>query len=282
MRPLTILTPVQTRCARPRLAGVLLALGLAASACQQPAADAPAARTVPLETRADSVAWRLYSFAGGPAVWDALPYLRFDFRSATAGDTTRRPPRRHLWNRMTGDYRLEMQRGDSALVVLFNANTRQGTVYVNGAATADTSFQRKTLERAYGAFINDSYWAFMPTKLFDAGVTRTYVADSSNADREVIETAFAGVGLTPGDHYWLYVDRASGQLQGWRYRLEGMDAPGPFIAWTDWQSFTTPHGTARIAAQHHLAEGRVLYTDALNLPETADAALFTDPTARLE
>jgi hypothetical protein len=263
-----------------------LALGLAVTvvACRTAPESAPA---IPLQTRADSVAWSVYQYVGGPAVWDEVPFVRFDFRSEAPEDTARRPARRHLWDRRTGDYRLEMTRGDSLLVVLFNVGTvntgtRAGTVYVNGTATADTAFQRRTLERAYGAYINDTYWTLMPTKLFDEGVTRTYVPDSSTAAREVIQTSFQNVGLTPGDRYWLFVDRATGQLQAWCYHLEGDTTAGPVNRWAGWQTLETPHGVARLAARHEFPTGRVIHTENLALPQTVDPALFTSPAARLE
>jgi len=259
------------------LAGALL-VGL--GACRR--APAPEPSTIPLQTKADSVAWAVYQSVGGPAVWDPVPFLRFDFRSSSPEDTARRPPRRHLWDRRGGAYRLEMTRGDSAIIVLFNTGTRAGTVYINGTATADTSFQRRTLQRAYASFINDAYWTFMPTKLFDPGVTRTYVADSSTAARDVIQTSFQNVGLTPGDRYWLYVDRASGRLDGWRYHLEGDSTAGPFIRWTGWQTFETPHGPAMVATRHEFPNGRVIHTESLALPQTVNPELFTNPAARLE
>ena len=77
-----------------------------------------------------------------------MPFLRFDFRSSTPGDTARaRPPRRHLWDRQTGAYRLEMARPDSAIVALFNVNeARAGRVFVNGAPVADTAAARPQLD----------------------------------------------------------------------------------------------------------------------------------------
>lgn len=260
---------------------LLLPLALLAACTPDAPFDTTAERPA-LETRADSVAMRLYDAAGGPEVWTRVPYLRFDFGSGVDTAATRPAPRRHLWNRTTGDYRLETPRGDTLYTALFNVGTRAGQVYRDGTPL-DSTENAAWLERAYQAFINDTYWLLAPTKLFDEGVTRAYVADSSTAERDVITVSFEGVGLTPGDRYWLYADRETGRLAAWGYVLQGNpDAPASFIPKEDYVALETPYGTAHLATAHRTRPGRTLYTDAVALPETVDAALFTDPDAQME
>ncbi len=259
-----------------------LALLAALAACAPPAdPTGPALPT--LANHADSVAMRIYTVAGGPAVWSRVPYLRFDFGArADTAQAAAAAPRRHLWNRTTGDYRLEMPRGDTLYTALFNVGTRAGHVYRN-TAPLDSAAEAAWLERAYHAFINDTYWLLVPTKLFDEGVAREYVADSSNADREVISLHFGNVGLTPGDRYWLYASRATGALEAWGFVLEGNpDAPPSYIPREEVETLETPYGTAQLATAHRVGGGRTLYTDAVALPQSVDAALFTDPAARME
>ncbi len=235
-----------------------------------------------LETRADSVAWRIYEASGGPAVWTQVPYVRFNFGGAPDTATTRPPARRHLWNRQTGDYRLEIPRGDTLYTALFNINTREGQVYRDGTAL-DSTANQAWLERAYRSFINDTYWLLVPTKVFDEGVTRAYVADSSSADRDVITLSFARVGLTPGDRYWLYANPDTGMLEAWGYVLEGNpDASPSFIERTEVQTIETPYGTARLATAHRTGPNRKLYTDAVALPAAVPENVFTDPSVAIE
>lgn len=257
---------------------LLCAAGLAA--CAPSAPPAPAFPPLPLATPADSLAARIYAHAGGPEVWERVPYVRFDFGAAADTATTRPPGRRHLWNRATGDYRLELPRGDTLYTALFNVNTRDGQVYRDGAAL-DSTENAAWLERAYRAYINDTYWLLVPTKLFDPGVTRGTAPDTLGY--RVLTLAFEGVGLTPGDRYFLYANPETGALEAWGFVLEGNPgAPPSFIRREDAVALETPHGTARLATAHRSGNGRTLYTDRVALPGTVDGALFTDPAASLD
>lgn len=235
-----------------------------------------AADTMKVETRADSVAMRAYEFMGGPDAWAALPAIRFDF--ASGNDTSRTLRASHLWNRKTGEYRVEMPRGgDSTYVALFNVNTREGDVYLNGQQV-DSTTENQMMEQAYSRFINDTYWMLMPTKMMDPGVERTYVADSSTSQIDVVRLQFEEVGLTPGDTYWVYVDKNSGRVEKWAYRLQGHPpdhVPRP-IGWTDYKSFETPAGTITVS-ERKVGNGFAIYTDNAAVPDEMPEGAFSDP-----
>ncbi len=246
-----------------------------------PQADSAAAMP-PLETRADSVAMQVYETMGGPAAWAALPYLRFNF--GFERDGTQEVGRRHLWNRKTGAYRLEWTQGaDSAYVALFNVDTREGQVYLNGAPL-DSAANAERLQGAYSGFINDTYWLFAPVKMMDPGVERTYVADSSGADTDVIQLSFQNVGLTPGDRYWMYVDRETGRVYRWAFILQNMPPEGPARAfdWTGYEAFETPAGVIYMASRKEaVGQPFALLTNAIETPAEVPQDLFSDPTPRL-
>ncbi len=235
-----------------------------------------AAVSLQAETRADSVAMNVYEAMGGPDAWAALPHLRFDF--ASGSDTTRTVRARHLWDRQTGAYRIEIPQGaDSTFVAIFNVNTREGDVYVNGDA-ADSATEGRILEQAYRRFINDSYWLLMPVKMMDPGVERTYEPDSSTNGLDVIRLSFEGVGLTPGDQYWVYVDHETGRVDRWSFRLQGHapdHIPQP-IRWTDYKAIDTPAGTITVS-ERKIRNGSVTYTDNVDVPEALPDGAFTDP-----
>ena len=252
------------------LAGCALLL----TRCEMRGADRPA-----LETRADSVAMRAYEAMGGPEAWAAMPYLRFDFGFENDGVATTR--NKHLWNRRTGDYRLEWSGGaDSTYVALFNVQTQAGEVYLNGQPVAEEE-RDELLQRAYRSHINDAYWLMAPVKMFDEGVTRTYVADSSDAEHEVVHLAFEGVGLTPGDQYWMYVNTETGLVDAWRFRLQGGNEG--HNRWEAYGEHQTPAGPVRIASRKPPAGGGrgALLTNNVDTPATVDAELFTSPQPRL-
>ena len=50
-----------------------------------------------------------------------------------------------------------------------NVNTKEGSAWLKGKALEGEE-QKKPLERAYGAWVNDTYWLLMPYKLRDPGV----------------------------------------------------------------------------------------------------------------
>lgn len=240
------------------------------------------ADTVPLRTPGDSLAKRLADAHGG-AAWASAPYLRFNFAVDRGSGEGR--PIRHLWNRTTGDYRVEWgPSDDTTYVALINVNEVQdglpaGTVYLDGSAlrgARDTTMRT----RAYRRFINDSYWLLAPLKMFDPGVNRTYQADSSDAEHEVLHLTFGDVGLTPDDEYWFYVDAETGRLDRWAFRLQGMadDASPAAFDWTDYQTLSAPGGTVRLAARHASTNGSTaILTNELSLPSSVPENAFTAP-----
>lgn len=253
---------------------------LLAAGCGPEPPEAEAAAEPALATYADSVAHRAVEATGVTPAWDAMPYLQFDF-AFEGEDGARRPIARHLWDRRTGDYRVEWNRGpDSAYVVLFNVDTRDGRAYLNGAP-ADSTQQAALLEQAYRRYINDTYWLLAPAKLLDEGVRRVYLPDSSDAETDVLQLTFDGVGLTPGDTYWHYIDVETGRVDRWAFVLQGNpDAAPTVFEWTDYATYDAPGGPVMLAARKQGA-GRALLTDRIATPAQADSTLFQDPRPRL-
>jgi hypothetical protein len=257
-----------------------------------PQSSSSSAADITLETQADSVAMRLYEAHGGPAAWPAAPYLRFDFGFEQDGQT--RVAAKHLWNRQTGDYRLEWGPSpDSQYVAIFNVNAfgeaasesapAAGQVYLNGAPV-DSAAHATRMQQAHQRFVNDTYWLLAPLKVFDPGVNRSYLADSSDAQHDVIQLSFGEVGITPGDRYWLYVNTETGRLDRWAFNLESMpdDAPARAFDWTDYQSFETPGGTVHLAARKPSVGGSgALVFPTLDIPSEVPAAMFSSAEPQL-
>ncbi len=239
----------------------------------------PAARPESM-SRADSVAYRLVAAHGGFDAWPTVRYLRFDFGFETPDTAGVRA--RHLWDRQTGDYRVEWFRGsDTTIVALFNVNTRDGVVFVN--ENAATAAREALLETAYSRFINDTYWLLAPLKLFDTGVTRSLDPDSSTAEKDVLALSFDGVGLTPGDRYWLTPD-SSGLLQSWSYVLEGWDGrPASTFIWVDYRTFETPGGVVRLAERKERVGGSWATTTAnISMPESIRRHVLADVAVSMD
>lgn len=267
---------------------VAAALLIGCATDSDPSADGPVhpADTTALQTRADTLAHRLVGAHGGTA-WASAPYLRFNFAVDRGSGEGR--PIRHLWNRSTGDYRVEWGPSeDTTYVALINVDEVQdglpsGTVYLDGTAlegARDTTMR----QQAYRRFVNDTYWLLAPMKVFDTGVNRTYVADSSDAEHDVLHLTFGDVGLTPNDEYWLYVDATTGRLDRWAFHLQGMadDAPPAVFDWTEYQTLSAPEGDVHLAARHASTSGpTAILTNELSLPSSVPDTAFSTPAPML-
>lgn len=256
----------------------LFAIGLVAPPGQAQPQNLPT-----ISSRADSLALEVYQALGGPNAWQALKYLRFTF--AVEDNGNRNTIAHHLWNRHTGDYRVEWdnQKGDTTFVVLFNVNTKKGSVYANKKQLSDSQSD-PLLKQAYRRFINDTYWLLAPVKLLDKGARRTYVSDSSTAETAVLHLSFNNVGLTPGDQYWHYIDRNTHRPKRWAFHLQHYeeDQPASSFKWLNYKKFSTPEGPVWIATRKESLDGsRAILTDRVQTPTTVPSTMFSEPSPQL-
>ncbi|RPH54864.1 hypothetical protein EHM82_06250, partial [bacterium] len=113
----------------------------------------------------EQVAQEVMDALGGKQAWDDTRFLRFTFVGR----------RTHWWDKQTGRHRLEGQTQDGKkFVVLENVNTKEGMAWIDGQK-AEGDQAKELVERAYAAWINDTYWLLMPYKLQDPGVNLSYV-----------------------------------------------------------------------------------------------------------
>jgi hypothetical protein len=180
---------------------------------------------------AESVAAHVMQSLGGQQAWDSTHYIRFNFLGR----------RTHWWDKWTGRHRLEGQTKEGQhYVVLENVNTKEGKAWLDGKPVEGEK-AKEMLDNAYGAWVNDTYWLIEPYKLRDPGVNLSYAgeetADGKTYDK--LALSFGQVGLTPGDRYWVYVDRKTGLVDRWDYILQDMPKDGPATGWRweGWQKY---------------------------------------------
>lgn len=186
---------------------------------------------------------------------------------------------RHLWDRQRNLDRVIW--GD--VYVLCNLSDRTGVAFqqrkpVTGAAG------RKLVEKAYKAWINDSFWLNPLAKLFDEGVTRSVIAPTpgQNPGAPALLISYGGGGLTPGDSYlWLLPERPgdggagaalAGELlrpRAWRMWVSIIPVKGLENSWDGW----TQLATGAWVATHHQITGTGLNLD---LTDVAGAATLKD------
>jgi hypothetical protein len=218
---------------------------------------------------ADSVLDRLTAALGGRQAWDNPHYIHFTF----AGRRT------HWWDKWTGRHRVEGQTQDGKkYVVIENVNTKEGTAWLDGQKLEGDKAQ-EMLKNAYGAWVNDTYWLIEPYKLRDPGVNLSYAGEETIDGKtyDKLAVSFGQVGLTPGDRYWVYVNRSTGLVDRWAYILESMPKEGPPTVWLweGWQKYgnimLAPHRTQVGEGGRKLELSDIAVTD--QMPET----VFTSP-----
>jgi hypothetical protein len=133
------------------------------------------------------------------------------------------------------------------------------TVTVNIAAPASDEDSKAAFQR----WTNDSYWLLAPLKFRDPGTkVRAVTPPPEDAGEfDVIELSFDKVGLTPGDTYHLYIDRAAHLLRRWIY----MPGGGTKMAgtWDGYKEF----GGLTLSTEHQFGDKRITFTDIAVTPK---------------
>ena len=249
------------------LAALALILGLAlgAAVSDDPNPPAPGFDLEGSDARALEIADRVMQKIGGRRAWDETRYLRWRFFGR----------RLHVWDKATGNIRVEgVGRDDGEpYLILMNLRSGEGRAWRSGREVTEPEALAELLELGEAAWINDSYWLFMPYKLKDTGVTLGYLGERAMEDSrtaEVLELTFREVGRTPENKYHVYVAKDSGLVEQWDYYAEAGDAEPRFkFPWHNWQ----PYG--RILLSEDRGEGAHTEVAVFDeLPET----VFTSPT----
>lgn len=235
----------------PRALILLLVLMLGASACDNqagPQLDAnrpaknedgvvsksaePAAKETPekkveaAKTPADKLAERVIAASGDP---ESLSRLEFSFVPRRDGEEVSR--RHHNWQPKAGEVTITAGEKDYRLTHLRDYDLTKLSAEPDQHAEAweaiAPDLTPEEAAKAWGWFINDSYWLLVPSKLMDEGVNREL------DDQGRLVLTFGEVGLTPGDRYALTVDPETHRVTRWEFKLQGGNE-GDF-AWSDYQ-----------------------------------------------
>ena len=263
------------------LASLLLCLGLATAAR---AADSPAPSAFDpkgSDPGAIAIVDRMQQALGMPDSWKKAHYMEFTFTQAR-NDTVTGKGRHHCWDTWTGRYRVEgfsRQLGKPYVVIYGNIeDPASARVWVDGQEqTADTT-RLKFGKQLRGAFINDSYWLLMPYKMKDPGVhlkSMGVMNDSTTTMKpcDVVQMSFDNVGMTPRDHYWVWIDQASHRVSQWRY----FSGDSPTIMTTGWDGYETD-GSLTLSGKRHIdGEPNSIVLKDLVVSEQVKEAAFTGP-----
>ena len=243
----------------------LLALPLAGRAARAELPDS--------DPRAVAIADSVMAALGGGDAWGKLVGLRWTFE-VSINDTLRPGARRHAWNKRTGWHRIDYtNRADQKVTLIHNLNDQSGLAWVDGTKIEGDSLA-KLMKRANSVWINDTYWMLMPYKLRDPGVRLKDAGDSTAAGTtwDRLALSFENVGDTPGDHYWVYVNRASHRVEHWEMVLQGDQPPPRAYSWEGWEE----HGGLWFPTAHRQEKAAIL-TDKVETVDRFGDAEFTAP-----
>jgi len=196
------------------------------------------------DPEAVELARRVMASMGGQEAWDQTRFVSWRFFGGQ---------RQHYWDRVTGDIRIEVTGEDETHLVLMNIHSRKGRVWKDGVELEGEALA-EWLDSGRQAWVNDSYWMFMPYKLLDPGVTLKYVGEKAMADGQlatVVDLTFDAVGYTPENRYEVYVAKQSGLVEQWDFYAEATNAEPRFASpWAGWERFgkillATGHGRRR-------------------------------------
>lgn len=260
--------------APPPAAGAEMGTEEEPEAAEMGTADEPevGAEVGTADERAAEVAARVMEALGGEEAWDETRFISFGFAGR----------RMHWWDRQTGRHRVEgtTQDGEPWLV-LHDVDSRegpdQGQAWVDGSEVTGER-AAELLENAYGAWINDTYWLLAPYKLRDPGVNLAYESEATldGGTYDVLALSFEAVGLTPGDRYWIYVDRESGLVHRWEYVLEHQPPDSTPTAW-NWEGWQR-YGEIMLAPlREQPREDRLLDLSPIAVHDSLPDSVFSSP-----
>lgn len=179
------------------------------------------------DAKAIEIADKVMAAMGGRENWDNTRYVTWKFFGR----------RLHVWDKWTGNIRFE--NGD--MVVLMNLNSKEGRAWESGEEITDPDSLKKALYNTESAWINDSYWVFMPYKLKDTGVTLKYIGEGKTQNgtaADILQLTFKEVGRTPQNRYLVYVSKESGLVEQFDYFSKAEDSEPRFQSpWLNWQKY---------------------------------------------
>jgi hypothetical protein len=231
------------------------------------------AKTAASDSKAIRIADQVMQSLGGRKHWDDLGGLRWSFEAAV--HDTVRSSRRHAWDRKTGWYRVEgKNRAGQPFVFMKKLGTDEGHAWMNGNAIEGDSL-KTLLKRAEAIWVNDSYWFLMPYKLRDPGVTLKYDGEvkSAGGTWDRIAMSFENVGLTPGDHYWVFVNRKNHRVEKWQMVLQGRQPPPDEYTWEGWEE----HDGLWFPTAHKGADATTIFTRNVATSASIPATEFSAP-----
>lgn len=180
------------------------------------------------DAKAMAIADEVMEAMGGRQAWDDTRHICWNFFGR----------RELIWDKWTGDVRIDS--GESTYLI--NINNDTGKVFRGGTELEVSADSMQVLvNRGKSIWINDSYWLVMPYKLKDSGVTLKYVGEEATEDgrtADKLNLTFEGVGRTPQNMYYVWVDKETKLVSQWAYYPNtATEAPQFVNPWVEYAKY---------------------------------------------
>jgi len=189
---------------------------------------AAVASAQPSSHNADDISQRALDVLGGGPAWEKARYISFTFNVERDGKIVSSFPQR--LDRSTGQYHVSGKSEDGVpFDVVVSIPTKKGHGTLAGKAVTEGETWDRLYTLAYRRFINDMNWLLMPLQMLDPRAHRTYDgerSDSCGHTWDVIKLNWdASAGLTPGDVYWMWINRDTGVVEEWDTKTVAEEKP---------------------------------------------------------
>lgn len=154
--------------------------------------------------------------AVGYEAWETIPYVAWSFRDAN----------HYVWDKK--NHLSSVSWEDYEAVIDLNTVTGRAT---KGGAELTGQELDEAIQTAWGYWCNDSFWLNAPTKVKDAGTTRSIVKAEDGTTQLLIR--YESGGVTPGDAYLWKLDE---NFRPVSYKMWVSIIPigGVEATWEDW------------------------------------------------
>ena len=172
----------------------------------------------------------------------------------------------HLWDRRRQFARV--RKGD--LDVYVNLRTKTG-VAVEDGTRLEGKDRDKAVEKAYEAWVNDSFWLTAMNMPFDPGTKRFRVTTEEGGEALLVQ--YGSGGVTPGDAYLWHFDE-NGRPTSWQMWVSIIPIGGASATWEGWVQLRTG---AWVSTSHDAGLLTIEVTDLDGAETLSDLVKGADP-----
>ncbi len=160
---------------------------------------------------------KLWEAVGGRENWHNARYFMFSCKGGN--HSFAQGERKYLWDKQTGNCRFDgITTDDEAVIVLFNIETGEGTVYINDTKLENPRTTHDIVSDIIEEFNRDAQLLFLPTVLEGDQVSYKITGDKLIGSQRFTVVAIENrhTSFESSVAGQLYVDSQTGRIHQWR------------------------------------------------------------------